>query len=75
MWAGWPGFYSLQGEGVFLYFTMSRPTLAPIRLPIQCIPGVKLPGREADHSFPSSAEVKNGGVILLHPHIFSCCGD
>jgi hypothetical protein len=25
--------------------------------------GVKRPGREADHSFLSSAEVKNGGAI------------
>jgi hypothetical protein len=26
-------------------------------------PGVKRPGREIDHSFPSSAEVINGGAI------------
>jgi hypothetical protein len=26
-------------------------------------PGVKLPGREADHSPPSIAEVKNDGAI------------
>jgi hypothetical protein len=26
-------------------------------------PGVKRPGREADHPFPSSAEVNNGGAI------------
>jgi hypothetical protein len=29
--------------------------------------GVELPGREADHSPPSGAEVKNGGAIPLHP--------
>jgi hypothetical protein len=28
--------------------------------------GVKLPAREADHSPPSSAEVKNMSYILLH---------
>jgi hypothetical protein len=34
-------------------------------------PGVKRPGREADHSPPSSAEVNNGGAIPPPPHIFS----
>jgi hypothetical protein len=41
-----------------------RVTLGPTQPPIQCVPralsrGVKRPGREADHSPPSSAEVKN----------------
>jgi hypothetical protein len=31
--------------------------------------GVKRPGREADHSLPSSAEVKNGGAIPLLPRM------
>jgi hypothetical protein len=31
--------------------------------------GVKWPGREADHLPPSSAEVKNGGVI---PPLLKC---
>jgi hypothetical protein len=31
-------------------------------------PGVKRPGREAGHSPPSNAEVKNGGTIPLLPH-------
>jgi hypothetical protein len=30
-------------------------------------PGVKRPGREADHSLVSSAEVKNAGAIALLP--------
>jgi hypothetical protein len=34
-------------------------------------PGLKPPGREADHS-PSSAEVKNSGAIPPLPHRFSC---
>jgi hypothetical protein len=34
-------------------------------------PGVKLPGREADHSFPSSGEVKNGGAIPPLPYTSS----
>jgi hypothetical protein len=34
-------------------------------------PGVKLQEREADHSPPSSAEVKKGGAILPLPNMFS----
>jgi hypothetical protein len=30
--------------------------------------GVKRRGREADHSHPSSAEVKNGGAVTPLPH-------
>jgi hypothetical protein len=30
-------------------------------------PGVKWPGRDADHSPPSSAEVKDGAAILVLP--------
>jgi hypothetical protein len=33
--------------------------------------GVKRPGRESDHSLPSSAEVKNGGAIPPLPHTSS----
>jgi hypothetical protein len=33
--------------------------------------GVKCPGREADHSSPSSAELKNGGTIPSLPHVSS----
>jgi hypothetical protein len=33
--------------------------------------GVKRPGREANHSPPSSAEVMNGGAIPLPPHMSS----
>jgi hypothetical protein len=35
--------------------------------PTQWTPGVKQPGREADHLAPSSAEVKNGGDISYLP--------
>jgi hypothetical protein len=31
---------------------------------------VKLPGRGANNSHPSSAEVKNGGIIPPLPHVF-----
>jgi hypothetical protein len=44
--------------------TSSRKVLGPTQPPIQRLPGIlslglKRPGREADHSPPSSAEVKN----------------
>jgi hypothetical protein len=58
--------YSRRGLGI------SRTALGPTQPPIQWVPGtlslgVKLPGREADHSFPSSAEVKMCGVIPTLP--------
>jgi hypothetical protein len=50
--------------GIFLFATASRPALGPIQPPNQWVPGavtpgVKWPGRKADHSPPSSADVKN----------------
>jgi hypothetical protein len=53
----------LAGLGIFLFTTASRTALAPTQPPIQWVSGalslgVKRPGREADHSPPSSAEVK-----------------
>jgi hypothetical protein len=52
-----------RGLGIFLFTTASRTALGPIQPPIQWVPGalslrVKRPGREADHSPQSSAEVK-----------------
>jgi hypothetical protein len=48
----------------FLLATASIPALGPIQHPIQCVPGatspgVKWPGRDAEQSPQSSAEVKN----------------
>jgi hypothetical protein len=34
-------------------------------------PGVKRPGREADYSLPSGAEVKDGGTLPPLPHMSS----
>jgi hypothetical protein len=57
-------FDSRRGLGIFLFTTVSIRALEPTQPPIQRVPGalsleVKCPGREADHSPPSSAVVKN----------------
>jgi hypothetical protein len=68
---------SRQEQGIFLFFAASRPALWPTHPPSQLIPGILLPvlkgpGREADHSPPSSPEVKNGGAIPTYvpPYVF-----
>jgi hypothetical protein len=58
------GFGCRRGLGKFLFTTASRTALGPTQPPIQWVPGVfslgvKRLGREADHSPPPSAEVKN----------------
>jgi len=62
----------------FLYnfTTASRTVLGPNQPPIRWIPGalslrVKLPGREADHSPPSRAEVKECAELYLHSRSMS----
>jgi hypothetical protein len=59
------------GLGIFLFTTMSKMALGSILPPIQWVPGalslgVKRPGREADYSPPSSAEVKECVALYLH---------
>jgi hypothetical protein len=68
------GFDSRLGLGIFLFTTMSRTTLVPTQPPMQWVPGslflgVKRPGREADHSPPSSAKVKEWVELYLHSPI------
>jgi hypothetical protein len=76
-WAtGWTigvlvGFDSRRGLGKFLFTTASRTALGPTQPPIRWVPvafslGIKLPGREANHSPPSSAEVLECVEIYLH---------
>jgi hypothetical protein len=65
------GFDSRRGLGIFLFTTASRMALGPTQPPIQWEPGalslgVKRPGREADHSPPSSTEVKERVELYLH---------
>jgi len=57
------GFDSQQGLEIFLFTTVSRPTMRPTQTPIQWIMGalflgVQWPGHETDHSLPPMAEVK-----------------
>jgi hypothetical protein len=67
-------FDSRRGLGIFLFTTVSRTALGPAKPPIQWVPGalslgVKSPGREADHSPVSSAEVKNAWSYIFTPPI------
>jgi hypothetical protein len=60
----------------FLFSTSFRPALGFTHPPIQWVPGVlspgvKRPGREADHSPPTSAEVKKM-CIYTSSFIYAC---
>jgi hypothetical protein len=68
------GVRSPEGAGVFLFDTMSRPDLGHTQLPTHWVAGtlslrVKQPAHEADHSSPSSAEVKECVELYLHSPI------
>jgi hypothetical protein len=58
----------------FLFSTSSRQVLGPTQSPIQWVPGalspgVKRPGRETDHSLPTSAEVKKTWIYTSNPPV------
>jgi hypothetical protein len=59
------GVRSRRGQRIFPLTSVSRPALWPTQPPVQWVPGVlsprakARPGRDADHSPPSSAEVEN----------------
>jgi hypothetical protein len=71
--------YGMDGRGsissrgkIFLFSTLYRLALVPTQPPFQWVPGalsleVKRLGHVADYSPPTSANVKNGGAILLLP--------
>jgi hypothetical protein len=74
MMIGVLGINSRRGLEIFLFTTASRTGLRPTQPPIQWVPGapslgVKRPGRGADHSPPSSAEVKNVWRYISTPPI------
>jgi hypothetical protein len=61
--ARWWGVLFLRGLGIFLFSIASRLALGSTQPPIQWVPGalslgVRRLGREANHSPPSRAEVK-----------------
>jgi hypothetical protein len=60
------------GSRIFLFATSSRPAMGSTQTPIQWVPGalspgVKRPRREADHSPPTSAEVKKMRIYTSTP--------
>jgi hypothetical protein len=72
------GFDSRQRQEIVLCFIASRPALGATQPPIQWTPGVlspglNRPGRVADHSPLSTAEVKHGGAIRPFSHTSSWC--
>jgi hypothetical protein len=70
------GFESRHVVRISLFTTASRTSLGPTQPPIQWVPGalslgVKRQEREADHSPPSSAEVKNAwSYTSTPPYVF-----
>jgi hypothetical protein len=66
---------------VRFFSTSSRPVLGPTQLPIRWVPGalspgVKSPGREADPSPPTSAEVKKTWIYTsTPPYVLSLLGN
>jgi hypothetical protein len=65
------GFDSRRGLGIFLFTTASRTALGPTQPFIQWVPdalplGVKRFGREANHSPPSSSDVKECVELCLN---------
>jgi hypothetical protein len=68
---GYRGSIPSSGERIFPLASVSRPALGPTQPPVQWVlggpfPGGKArPGRDADHSPPSSAEVENEYELYL----------
>jgi hypothetical protein len=69
---GWTIAVGIQaGLGIFLFVTVSRPAMGPTHSPIPWILvalslGMKWLRHEADHSPPSSDEVKECVELYLH---------
>jgi hypothetical protein len=52
---------------IFLFSTLASPALGPTQPPVPLSPGVKRSAREADHSTPTSAEVKKTWIYTSTP--------
>jgi hypothetical protein len=63
------GFDSRQELGLFLLSTASRPALGPTQLPIQRVPEIQRPGREADLSPQPSAKDMNSWSYISTPPV------
>jgi hypothetical protein len=71
--AGWRGFDSRQGQDFSLFCSVQNGSGAhPASYPISS--GGFFSGGKADHSPPSSAEVKNSGTVPPLPHTSSWRG-
>jgi hypothetical protein len=74
---GLDGKGSIPGKGKICLFSIALiPALGPTQPPTEYLtmaisPGGKQPGPEADHSSPSSAEVKNCGATPSFHHMSS----
>jgi hypothetical protein len=55
--------------GIICLCRYVQTVLRPTQPPIQWVPGVRWPGREAHHSTSSTAEVKNRWGLYLHSPI------
>jgi hypothetical protein len=78
LWAGCPGFRVPAGAGNFSphHRVQNGSGTHPGSYPVGTrgsFPGVKLPGREADHSPPSNAEVKNAWSYTSTPSVRLHC--
>jgi hypothetical protein len=77
--AGRPGLFSRKGKQIFLSSPQSldrfygRTILLSNGYQRQSL-GIRRPGSEADNSLPSSAQVKNSGIIPPLPHTSSWYG-
>jgi hypothetical protein len=72
---GLEGLNSIPSRVKFFSSSQRPDRLRPTQPPIKWVPGttfqgLKRPGREADHSPPSSVEAKNGGAIPPLPICF-----
>jgi hypothetical protein len=72
-WAAGVRFFAGARDFSLLHSVQTGSGVHPASYPNGTVgfsPGVKRQGREADHSPPSSAEVKNGGAIPPLPYVY-----